>query len=258
MPFLQVAMSINWDLVSQILVSALAGRRRQWLPPGGNAGRIAASVLLAIAAASLPSCARIDRGRVYRIGWEPDPPFQVKTAGGEPTGFSIELVRQAAARRGIKLQWVSSSGSEKSLRSGAVDLWPLMTITPERQQVLHLTAPYVQHEHLVLVPVASSYRQPADLGSVTLAYFKMPMNERLAHEAMPNVRLLPAASSKETIEDVCRGAADAAFVEEFSASSTLLAGTSCQNRPLRTIWIPALQTRLGIGATFEAAAVADE
>ena len=31
--------------------------------------------------------------RVYRIGWEHDPPFQVALPNGQPSGLAIELVR---------------------------------------------------------------------------------------------------------------------------------------------------------------------
>src|SRR5689334_5453341 len=73
--------------------------------------------------------ARQRRARVYRIGWEESPPFQVRGANGEATGFSVELVAEAARRRRFQLQWIwSPKSSERSLREGLVDLWPLMTI----------------------------------------------------------------------------------------------------------------------------------
>src|SRR5271157_2443324 len=83
--------------------------------------------------------------RPYRIGWEMDPPEQVRGDNGEPTGFAVELVREAARRRGIQLTWIySEESSEAALRDGSVDLWPLMTITPERLRVLHISAPYLE------------------------------------------------------------------------------------------------------------------
>jgi hypothetical protein len=51
-----------------------------------------------------------------------DPPDQVATKSGEPTGFAVELVREAAKRRGIRLQWVEHpESSEGALRGKAVD-----------------------------------------------------------------------------------------------------------------------------------------
>ncbi len=44
--------------------------------------------------------------RVYRIGWEHDPPFQVALADGQPGGLATEAVREAARRRNIRLKWI--------------------------------------------------------------------------------------------------------------------------------------------------------
>ena len=44
--------------------------------------------------------------RVYTIGWQNSPPFQQKAEDGSPAGLAIDLVRDAARRRGIRLQWV--------------------------------------------------------------------------------------------------------------------------------------------------------
>ena len=36
--------------------------------------------------------------RTYIIGWDVDPPDQIPTESGEPTGFAVELIREAARR----------------------------------------------------------------------------------------------------------------------------------------------------------------
>src|SRR5207253_1209931 len=66
--------------------------------------------------------------RVYRIGWQSSPSFQVKAVDGSPAGLAIDLVRDAVQRRGIQLEWVWYPGSsETALRNAEVDLWPLIT-----------------------------------------------------------------------------------------------------------------------------------
>ena len=55
--------------------------------------------------------------RVYGIGWIISPPFQLRGENGQPAGLPVGLVRDAAPR-------------EK-----AVDLWPLITVTPERSDI---------------------------------------------------------------------------------------------------------------------------
>src|SRR5436305_12291386 len=91
-----------------------------------------------VAVAFLYGYLRRDSGdlhqKVYRIGWQNDPPFQESAADGSPAGLAIDVVRTAARLRGIRLQWISyPRGADAGLRSHDVDLWPLLTILPERK-----------------------------------------------------------------------------------------------------------------------------
>lgn len=218
----------------------------------------AGAALLGIAGRLATQQARRRFDQTYRIGWQVDPPFQVKGDNGSATGFSIELVRAAARRRGIRLEWLPQpTGPEESLRSGQVDLWPVMTSTPERKRFLHITDPYMHHDHCLVVRASNSYSEVQDFARARVAAFVLPITTRLARRALPQAQILPAPSTREAIESVCEGRADAAFVEEFGGFSALLAGGACIGHPLRLIWIPNAQTELGIGATFPSAPVAD-
>ena len=67
--------------------------------------------------------------RALRIGFEPNPPFQVRTDTGFG-GLAIEIVNEAARRAGIRLQWVETgTSSDEAFAKGMVDLWPLMAST---------------------------------------------------------------------------------------------------------------------------------
>ena len=64
-------------------------------------------------------------GLIYRIGWENDPPYELRSEDGSPAGLAVELIREAAKRRHIRLQWVWQPGSsENAIRQNLVDLWP--------------------------------------------------------------------------------------------------------------------------------------
>src|SRR5215510_10159560 len=111
------------------------------------------------------------QGRIYRIGWEPDHPFQVVGGNGQATGLAVELVREAARRRGVRLEWVrQTSGAEVALRNSTVDLWPLLTITPERQGYIHFTEPYLQSQHCLLVRADSPYKEIHDLAGAVVSH----------------------------------------------------------------------------------------
>ena len=197
--------------------------------------------------------------KAYRIGWEEDPPFQTKGAGGSPTGFGVDLVGEAARRRGIRLQWVfSPKSSERSLREGDVELWPLMTITAERKKHLHFSEPYLQHDHYFMIRADSPFSQPHDLSSATITYLDLPLGGQLLRRIVPNAHVMATSTTKEAIDQVCAHRADAAFTDEFTALSSLFNGLSCANQPLRTLWIPPLRTQLGVGSVFAASGIADE
>ena len=202
---------------------------------------------------------RVD-DRVYVIGWQSVPPFQQKAEDGSPTGLAINLVRDAAERRGIRLKWVWHPGSsEDALRNREVDLWPLITITPERvrQKAIHISSPYLRHDYALLVSSGSKYSRVQDLASASISYIGLPIGEKLIHSVLPNARLVTVSSQAEAADNVCARRTDAAFLDEFTADAILLSGNSCP-QPRRTIVMPTLRTTLGVGSTREASAVADE
>ena len=196
--------------------------------------------------------------RVYVIGWQNVPPFQQKAEDGSPAGLAVDLVREAARRRGIRLQWVwHPASSEEALRSRQVDLWPLITIMPERLQHIHISKPYLRHDYALLTPANSNYRQISDLASARISHLALTGGPRLLTQTLPGARLVPAPSQRDAIREVCAGAADAAFMDEFTATAQLLSGDNCESRPLRLIPLPALRGFLGVGSTPESSAVAD-
>ncbi len=197
--------------------------------------------------------------RVYRIGWQQVPPFQQKGKDVSPTGIAVEFVRDAARRRGIRLQWVFYPGSaEAALRNHELDLWVMMTILPERKGVVHISQPYLQHDTLLLVRSDSPYSGIRDLESAAISHLDLPINQRLLRRILPQARLVPTVTETGAIDDVCAKRTDAVFIDELTGIAALLAGPSCASQPLRVIPLPELRITLGVGATLENREVADE
>src|SRR5262245_14431372 len=87
--------------------------------------------------------------RTLRIGFEHNPPYQVRRAEGSPTGLVVDTVREAARRAQIPLEWKETGlGPDRALGTGAVDLWPLLTDLPDRRKILHISAPWLQSQHV--------------------------------------------------------------------------------------------------------------
>uniref|UniRef100_Q01ZL6 histidine kinase n=1 Tax=Solibacter usitatus (strain Ellin6076) TaxID=234267 RepID=Q01ZL6_SOLUE len=196
--------------------------------------------------------------RVYRIGWMISPPFQLRGPDGGPSGISVELVKQAARRVGIKLEWrYWNSTSDSALLSNSVDLWPLITIRPERLKVLHITDPYLQHEHCLLVRDDSSFTRAEDLATANIGMANVNIDARLLHTILPHAVPVPSDLIGGAIDDVCNRAADAAFMDRFTATAALLQRGGCGGHALRWIPVPQLHVQLGVGSTFEHKDAAD-
>ena len=172
--------------------------------------------------------------------------------------MAVELVREAARRRGISLEWVRwSNSSESALRSKRVDLWPLITITPERLKIFHISEPYVETEFALLVRNSSPFEKATDLAGSTIGLANASIDAIKLHALLPGAHPSPRSTPKAILADVCEQRADAAFLDASSAIAALLDDRDCHGERLRWISAPGVKSRLGIGSTFEARDAAD-
>src|SRR2546421_8075178 len=83
-----------------------------------------------------------EMSRTYRIGFEQSPPRQMVDAQGQPYGPSIDILREAALRAQVKLEWVHvPAGPDRALSEGLVDFWPILNQLPDRRH-FHFSKPY--------------------------------------------------------------------------------------------------------------------
>ena len=195
--------------------------------------------------------------RALRIGFENVPPVQIRTDSGV-TGLAVEIVREAAKRAGVSLQWVETgTSSEEALRRGLVDLWPIMVDLPDRRKHVHITRPWLHTSHTLVLPVASATPDRRFAGRI--AFFKVPIHARLVREEFPDAQLVQLPDIQEVAKAVCRGSVSAGFLEDRAALTVLREKPAeCSAMALRAWIIPGLTLHLGIGSTFQAAGAADK
>ena len=105
-----------------------------------------------------------------KIGFHNSPPYQFPDAHGNPAGPAVDLIKAAAERSHIRLEWVwAPDGPEEMLRSGKTDLWPVVVDLPERHSILYVTAPWAKLSYSILAPKSSSVSRPSDVVGKTLA-----------------------------------------------------------------------------------------
>ncbi len=195
--------------------------------------------------------------RPLRIGFENNPPVQIRTATGF-SGLSVEIVSEAAKRAGIQLDWVETgTSSEEAFRKGLVDLWPLMVDLPYRRKYVHFAPPYMHSGH-VLVLLERMPAIPAATFRGRIAVFNLPLHVQQAHGAFPEAQMVEIPELHDVLKEVCTGRVAAAFFEARAAQGEIRERfPECASAPLRVQTIPELRFHAGVASTFEAAAAAD-
>ena len=94
------------------------------------------------------------------------PPMGFRDEQGNIVGFDIDLAQEAANRMGMtfKTQVVNWDTKELELENGNVDaLWNGLSVTPEREEAMTLSNPYLENDQVVVVRNDSDIQTKADL-----------------------------------------------------------------------------------------------
>jgi PAS domain S-box-containing protein len=227
---------------------------RRWNRVGAILGSGGIAVLFALGyfAVRTPSVIQ----RPLRIGFESNPPVQIRTGNGF-SGLGVEIVSQAAKRAGIKLDWVETgASSDESLRKGLVDLWPLMVDFPDRRKYVHFPAPWLHSGFVMLLRKGAPSPGRGFKGRISA--FKMPLNLRLLHDWFPEAQVVATTTLPGVSKQVCTGSSAAGFLEARVAQSELREKPpECASAELRLQPIPDLRLQAGLASTFAAAGAAD-
>ncbi len=82
------------------------------------------------------------------------PPMGFKDENNEIVGFDVDLAKEAASRLGrpVEFKGIDWASKEAELKSGRVDiLWNGLDITPERQENMLFSDPYMDNRQIVFI-----------------------------------------------------------------------------------------------------------
>ena len=180
--------------------------------------------------------------------------MQTRTATGFG-GLAVETVSEAARRARIELQWVETgTSSDEAFAKGLVDLWPAMADLPYRRKTVHITRPWLQSDHFLLVRGDGPLPDRSSTGRI--AVFRIPIYTRLVGAEFPHARVAEYSEERELMQALCRGDVSAAFLGSRAAASALhQKPAECVE--LRVFNMPASTIQMGVASTFEAAGAAD-
>ncbi|HET9552222.1 MAG TPA: amino acid ABC transporter substrate-binding protein [Anaeromyxobacteraceae bacterium] len=94
------------------------------------------------------------------------PPMGFRNEDNQIVGYDIDLAREVAKRLGVQLvpQAIDWNAKEQELDTGKIDcIWNGFTITPEREQAMSFTKPYLRNAQVVVVKKGAGYATLASL-----------------------------------------------------------------------------------------------
>jgi signal transduction histidine kinase len=175
------------------------------------------------------------------------PPHEIVKGDGRPSGPAVEVVAEAARRRGIPLEWVLfPEGPEKALQSGTLDLWPLVGDLPERRTLMYITDPWMTVSVWMLAPRDHGVTSASDTAGRKVAYSMSDLQFRLARTHFPAAELVFQPSIEASFEAMCQDRVAAILLVGSSPEVwAKLTQGSCKDRDL--VFVPLENGRLGVG-----------
>lgn len=183
-----------------------------------------------------------------KLGAAPGEPEAYLSENGQPTGFYVEVLTEAARRQGVPVRWVFyPRRMDESLSNGEVDVWAAANPSPERKRRFHVSRPWWVVDYQLLVRADSSLRSPEDMRGRTVWYSDFPPVGRTAWDTLPGAKLAVHGEVADRLSGVCSGQADAALVNSYDTQRILLKRPSaCESTALRQIPHRAMKMELSI------------
>jgi ABC-type amino acid transport substrate-binding protein len=115
-------------------------------------------VRLAAAVLALPGCTdfpkdaesnlkEVEAGRPLRVGWSAAGPWVRASPGGEPAGIEPDILRQWAASRGFRIQWIEAGEAQlvEALNENSLDIALAgFTTSAPHGGMIGMTQPYLR------------------------------------------------------------------------------------------------------------------
>ncbi len=194
-----------------------------------------------------------------RVGATEFAPYVMLAPDGKVSGLAVDVLNEAALRAGVKLKYVQvDQNVDRALSSGAIDIFPLLTLTPKRIHDFHASQSWWSNE-ISLISLDSARIQGTDgTAGKRIAIRGMAIVKNLAERIFPGAQMVTIPTIGPMIASLCEGKVDAAFLDARLLQSEMLRGPrECVNRPLYVNSIPEGQLNLGTVARMERAAIAD-
>jgi PAS domain S-box-containing protein len=183
-----------------------------------------------------------------RAGYAEFPPYVSVDENRNPAGLAVQVVEQAAKRTGVTLRWVQVEDAEKALREGRIDLYPILTVSPQRQHSFYGSVPWWETSLSLLSLRERPLKTPAAAVGRRIAIRDRPFVATVASRELPGALTIPTRGFRKMIGDLCAGRVEGVLLDGRLIYEALLDQQApCAGRPLLVVPLP--QTSLPM-ATF--------
>jgi signal transduction histidine kinase/ActR/RegA family two-component response regulator len=187
------------------------------------------------------------------------PPFEVVRPDGTVGGLGPDVVKEAAARLGIRLEWVNpKEGPEIALANRSADLWAVLTVTPERQARFFLTRPWADNQFGIV-----SREDDAGLEIREIGIIASSAQKAIVARGLPGAQAKHFWDHIELYESLCRGELRHIIMNQrWMLDAALKRPAACDGIDLAVSMLPNSRTRIATGAApgreRDAIAIRDE
>jgi class 3 adenylate cyclase/ABC-type amino acid transport substrate-binding protein len=167
----------------------------------------------------------LDRHRLVRVMVGTWPPFHYIAADGKHRGLALDYARQVLGELGLEIESVPilwHDALDSIQRFEKVDLLPTIARSPERERMVKFTRDYLSFPLVIFTRHDASFvGGMEDLRGSTVAVEKnFIMHSRLQRDH-PEIDLLPVRTSRDALEAVSLGEADA-YVSNLAVGAFLI------------------------------------
>lgn len=160
----------------------------------------------------------IDAGQ-FVLGLDQNfPPMGFLDESGTITGFDIDVAGEVCKRLGVKLVLKPIDWDEKEdeLNSGKIDcIWNGLSVTPDREQSMNLSDPYMKNELIFIVLEDSDAKGLRDLAGKTVGVQSGSTGEEELERSSiyPDIKAKRYDTALEVIDRLNAGEIDVALID---------------------------------------------
>jgi two-component system, sensor histidine kinase and response regulator len=167
---------------------------------------------------------------------------------GNPAGLAVQVVKEAAKRTGIRVEWVKVEDAEKALGAGTIDLYPILNVSPEGKRSFYISVPWWEASLSLLSLREHPLKNTAAAVGRRIAVRDRTFETATATSQLPGALAVPTRGSSKMIGDLCAGRVEGVLLDARLIYGALLdQPAACADHPL--LMVPLPQTSLPM-ATF--------